>query len=212
MLTKENFFTTLSNLEVEKSKKWKFDYSSWSDVWSELKKHVPDANFEWIENKEWTLGLVDDYWCFAKVRVFSDSLWVDATQYLHAMDFNNRAIQKDKLTAWEINKTYQRCMVKAIAVWFWLGLYIYKWEDFPDESDWENKKEMVKEEKKPYTPKTSEPSKSDRLLEAIQKATDVDKLMELQPHIDTTCVSDKQKAFFRAQFTESYKRLNKEGL
>ncbi len=150
-LTKENVFTALSNLEVEKSKKWKFDYSSWSDVWSELKKHVPDANFEWIENKEWTLGLVDDYWCFAKVRVFSEKLWVDVTQYLHAMDFSNKAIQKSSLTAWEINKTYQRCMVKAIAVWFWLGLYIYKWEDFPDESDWSNKN-VTKEEKPAQSP------------------------------------------------------------
>ena len=35
-----------------------------------------------------------------------------------------------------INKTYQRCLVKAIAVWFWLWLYVFRWEYLP-ETDWE---------------------------------------------------------------------------
>ncbi len=138
-INKNNYFNILSKEWIELSKKWKFSYSSWSDVWDFLKKKVPDAKFEWIENSYWTLWLVDDYWCFAKVRVYSESLWVDVTQYLHAMNYSNQAVQKDNLTAWEINKAYQRCMVKAVAVWFGLWLYIYRWEDFPEESDWNNK-------------------------------------------------------------------------
>ena len=139
-ITKDNYFEALSKEWLELSKKWKFSYSSWSDVWDFLKKKVNDAGFEWIENENWTLWLVDDYWCFAKVKVWSESLWVKTTMYLHAMDYSNKAIQKDKLTASEINKAYQRCMVKAIAVWFGLWLYIYKWEDLPEESDWKTER------------------------------------------------------------------------
>lgn len=145
-LTKENYFEELSKAGLEISKKWKFSYSSWADVWEALKTKVPDVKYEWVENQNGTLWLVDDYWCFAKVRVYSEDLWVDVTQYLHAMDFNNKAIQKEKLTASEINKAYQRCMVKAIATWFWLGLYIYRWEDLPDESDWNHKPNKKLEE------------------------------------------------------------------
>ncbi len=146
-LTKENYFTELSNAWLEKSKKGKFDYASWSDVWDFLKKNVSDARFEWCENKDGWLGFVDDFGCFAKVKVWSESLGVEVTQHLHVMNFNNQSVQRDKLTASDINKTYQRCMVKAIATWFGLGLYIYKWEDLPDESDWEWK---PKEDKPKY--------------------------------------------------------------
>ena len=60
---------------------------------------------------------------------------------------NRLIIRKFKKS--DINKTYQRCMVKAIATWFGLGLYIYKWEDLPDESDWSG----VKKEKTDTKPK-----------------------------------------------------------
>ena len=98
-LTKENYFIELSKVWLEKSKKWKFDYSSWSDVWDFLKKSIPDIRFEWFENKDWWLGFVDDFGCFAKVKVYSTFLDVEVTQHLHVMDFNNNAIQKGKLTA-----------------------------------------------------------------------------------------------------------------
>jgi len=57
-------------------------------------------------------------------------------QHLQVQDFKNQSVKDDKLDSNMINKTYQRCLVKAIATWFWLGLYIYRWEDFP-EIDWE---------------------------------------------------------------------------
>ena len=154
-LTKQTYFYELSTLWLELSKKWKFNYSSWADVWDTLKKYVPDAEFEWIENSNWTLGLVDDFGCFAKVRVWSESLGVNSTMYLHAMDYSNNAIKRDKLTAGEINKTYQRCTVKAIAVWFGLWLYVYRGEDLPEMKDWAWVPEKT-EPKKPYTKKQFE--------------------------------------------------------
>ena len=203
-ITKDNYFEKLSAHWLELSKKWKFTYSSWADVWDALKKQVSDAQFTWIENENGTLWLVDDYWCFAKVRVWSESLWVDTTMYLHAMDFQNKAILKDKLTASEINKTYQRCMVKAIAVWFGLGLYIYKWEDLPSEEDGKQERvQEVKQEEKIGN------TKQDDLLDAIKNADTIERLKILEPHIDTTCVSDRQKGFFKIQFQNKYKELNK---
>jgi hypothetical protein len=136
MITKENYFTELTKLSVELSKKNWLNYSSWADVLAELKKQVPDVKFEWLENNEWTLWFVDDYGAYAKVRVYSESLGVDVIQHLQVQDFKNQAVKKDKLDSNMINKTYQRCMVKAIATWFGLGLYLYQWEDLP-ETDWE---------------------------------------------------------------------------
>ncbi len=149
-LTKENYFNEFSKAWLELSKKGKFSYASWSDVWDFLKKNVTDAKYEWCENKEWGLWFVDDYGCFAKVRVWSDSLNVEVTQHLHAMSVSNQAVQRESLTASDINKTYQRCLVKAVATGFGLGLYIYKGEDLPAESDWVKpvKKEHKKDDKK----------------------------------------------------------------
>lgn len=142
MINKDNYFAELSKIWVELSKKWQLNYSSWADVWAELKKNVPDVKYEWIENKDWTLWFVDDYWCFAKVRVISDTLWVDLIQHLQAQDFKNQSIKKDKLSSNDINKTYQRCLVKAIATWFGLWLYIYKGEDLPADEEKPPKKEQ----------------------------------------------------------------------
>ena len=102
-ITKDNYFKELSKLWLELSQKWKFSYSSWSDVWDATKKQVPDIKYEWCENNDWGLGFVDNYGCFAKVKVTSKKLEVEVTQHLHAMDFSNKAVQKDKLTASEIN-------------------------------------------------------------------------------------------------------------
>lgn len=132
-ITKENYFIELSKIWVELNKKWQLNYSSWADVWAELKKHISDVKYEWVENENWTLWFIDDYWCFAKVRVYSDSLWVDVLQHLQVQDFKNQSVKKDKLDSNMINKTYQRCLVKAIATWFGLGLYVYRWEDLPEE-------------------------------------------------------------------------------
>ena len=173
-LTKENYFIELSKAWLEKSKKWKFDYSSWSDVWDFLKKNVSDARFEWCENKDGWLGFVDDFGCFAKVKVWSESLGVEVTQHLHAMNFSNQAVQRDQLTASDINKTYQRCMVKAIATWFGLGLYIYKWEDLPDESDWSG----VKKEKTDTKNKTDTKPKYFNYEDLVQVAEAGNKTLE----------------------------------
>ena len=51
------------------------------------------------------------------------------------MDFRNASVPLDKVTSFEVNKTIQRSLTKAIAR-HGLGLYIYAGEDlFLEESD-----------------------------------------------------------------------------
>ena len=52
-------------------------------------------------------------------------------------------------------------------------------------------------------------TKQDDLLEAIKNADTIERLKILEPHIETTCISDKQKGFFKIQFQNKYKELNK---
>ncbi len=218
MITKENYFTELSKLGVELSKKGWLSYSSWADVWSELKKQVPDAQYHWFENTQGTLWFVDDYGAWAKVRVVSASLDVDVTQHLQVQDFRNQSMKKDKLTSNDINKTYQRCLVKAIATWFWLGLYLYQWEDFPEDED-------VNTPKKTEVPKQDfkEPSNINiakkqwdysqlemaEFIALIKDETDVNHLDVLYKEFMKLRFSEKQQAWFIRTCKERKEELTK---
>ena len=50
------------------------------------------------------------------------------------MDFKNKSIPFERVTSYDVNKTIQRSLTKAIAR-HGLGLYIYAGEDFPEELD-----------------------------------------------------------------------------
>ena len=50
------------------------------------------------------------------------------------MDFKNKSIPLENVTSYEVNKTIQRSMTKAIAR-HGLGMYIYAGEDLPEEAD-----------------------------------------------------------------------------
>ena len=50
------------------------------------------------------------------------------------MDYKNHSITADRVTSFDVNKTIQRSLTKAVAR-HGLGLYIYAGEDFPDEAD-----------------------------------------------------------------------------
>jgi len=137
-----NYFLEMKKVALELDKKWNLSYASWAGVWDVIKWLYPNIKKEWHENLNWTLGFVDDFWAFAKVTVSIEPEFWSATTHLPVQDFRNQAIKKDKLTANDINKAYQRATVKAIAELTWLGLYIYKWEDLPEET-----KEQTQEKK-----------------------------------------------------------------
>lgn len=52
------------------------------------------------------------------------------------------------------------------------------------------------------------PTNSDLLLEALKNAPTIEELLERGKQIDTVCVSDKQKEFFKNTANKRYKELN----
>lgn len=150
-MTKEEFidlYTLNVNDKVEKKNKLK--YLSWSYARAEFKKKFPNATYEikMFDNKPYICD--EDLWYMVFTSV---TVW-DLTHemWLPVMDWANRAM-KDReykykvkdFTTWEyvektvqpatmfdVNKTIMRCLTKNLAM-FGLGLYIYNWEDLPDE-------------------------------------------------------------------------------
>ena len=62
------------------------------------------------------------------------------------MDYRNKSILLESLTSFDVNKTIQRSLTKALAR-HGLGLYIYAGEDLPED--------LKKEEKDPLITKSS---------------------------------------------------------
>lgn len=52
---------------------------------------------------------------------------------LAIMNFSNKAIPADQITATDANKSIKRCLTKAIAM-HGLGLYVYEGEDVPEDT------------------------------------------------------------------------------
>lgn len=162
-MTKEEFidlYTLNVNDKVEKKNKLK--YLSWSYARAEFKKKFPNATYEikMFDNKPYICD--EDLWYMVFTSV---TVW-DLTHemWLPVMDWANRAM-KDReykykvkdFTTWEyvektvqpatmfdVNKTIMRCLTKNLAM-FGLGLYIYNWEDLPDEE----KETTTKDDDKP---------------------------------------------------------------
>lgn len=153
---KKGVFETLYALNVNDNKEKKkvsgkeLDYLSWTWAWAEVKKLYPDIEFSiWRDEKG--LPYVYDpetgYMVFTSVHLDG----VTHEMWLPVMDGGNNAMKSkpysfktknDKTvnvnaaTMFDINKTIMRCLVKNLAM-FGLGLYIYAGEDLPegDEDD-----------------------------------------------------------------------------
>ena len=77
----------------------------------------------------------DGMTCWVKTGVIIDG--VEHIEELPVMDFKNKSIPLDSVTSFDINKSIQRSLTKAVAR-HGLGLYIYAGEDLPEEE--QNKK------------------------------------------------------------------------
>ena len=110
-------------------------YLSWAWAWGTLKKHYPTARFD-------KLGLekFDDGTCMVRVRVWipaeKDDVLSDNTEMveelLPVLDYKNKPVASPN--AFDINSSYQRCLVKCLA-YMGLGMYIYQGEtDNPNSS------------------------------------------------------------------------------
>ena len=122
-------------------KKGKFNYLSWSDAWSVLKTHCPDAVFqkhffEYVPmNKDipaYKLPYAMDKqgWAYVMVTVTIENQ--EVTEVFPVLANDGRTPLQTP-TSMEVNTALQRCLTKCMG-YHGLGLYIYRGEDLPPDS------------------------------------------------------------------------------
>ena len=139
----ESIFNKLNAINVNGKTEEKngLTYLSWAFAWGELKKLYPDANYVIYEN---TLpnGYIVNYFTDGKTAWVKTGVIVNGLEHIEmlpVMDYKNKSIPLDALTSFDVNKTIQRSLTKAVAR-HGLGLYIYAGEDLPEDEDKESYK------------------------------------------------------------------------
>lgn len=142
MEDKKSVFEVLSEICVKSKleKKGRADYLSWANAWGMVKKAYPDSNYkitefpEYIQTKngwEPTGRDVDYRQTSAGVEV-ETVVTINGESYsskLFVMDNRNKPVFSPNY--FDINKTQQRALVKALAI-AGLGLNVYAGEDLPN--------------------------------------------------------------------------------
>lgn len=130
-----NTFEALNSVNVSDKTETKngLTYLSWAWAWGELKKRYPDSYYTVYENPQGYNYFTDGRTCWVKtgVTLVDCDKSIELIEYLPIMDFRNKSISADAVTSYDVNKSIQRSLTKAIAR-HGLGLYIYAGEDLPE--------------------------------------------------------------------------------
>lgn len=128
----DNYFAVLNGINVNDKveKKNGLSYLSWAFAWGEVKKLHPDATYTVYETQNGCFYFTDGKTCWVKTGVTING--IEHIEYLPVMDNRNRSIQLENVTSFDVNKSIQRSLTKAIAR-HGLGLYIYAGEDLPED-------------------------------------------------------------------------------
>lgn len=151
---KKSVYEVLSNINVKPKleKKGQVDYLSWANAWGMVKQAYPNANYkitefpEFIQTKngwEPTGRDVDYRQTSAGVEV-ETVVTINGESYsskLFVMDYRNKPVLNPNY--FDINKTQQRALVKALAI-AGLGLNVYAGEDLPNFVDGKPKEKAPK--------------------------------------------------------------------
>lgn len=131
MQEKKSVFCTLFEVNVNDhvEKKNGLSYLSWPYAWSEVKKLYPEANYKVYETENGCIYFTDGRTCWVKTGVTIEGL--EHIEYLPIMDYRNKSIPLESMTSFDVNKTIQRSLTKALAR-HGLGLYLYSGEDLPE--------------------------------------------------------------------------------
>jgi hypothetical protein len=124
----ENYFAKLNQINVSQhiERKGNFAYLSWPYAVAQLRQADPTATWE-VRRFDGLPFLKTDCGFFVEVEVTVNG--VRLSQIHPVLDARNKPIEKP--SAFDINTSIQRCLVKAIAL-YGLGLYIYAGEDLPE--------------------------------------------------------------------------------
>lgn len=123
----EKLFQINVNEHVEK--KNELSYLSWPYAWAEVKKLYPTANYKVYEAEDGCIYFSDGRTAWVKTGVTIEGL--EHIEYLPIMDYRNKSIPVENITSFDVNKTIQRSLTKALAR-HGLGLYLYAGEDLPE--------------------------------------------------------------------------------
>ena len=126
-----NYFVELSRINVNEhvERKGAFSYLSWPFAVSQLRQFDPVATWH-VQRFDGLPYLNTETGVFVEVAVCVKG--ISLSQIHPVLDSKNRPILAP--TAFDINTSIQRCLVKAIAL-HGLGLYLYSGEDLPLASD-----------------------------------------------------------------------------
>jgi hypothetical protein len=124
----DNYFARLNQINVSDhiERKGEFAYLSWPYAVAQLRLADPTAFWE-VRRFDGVPFLKTDTGYFVEVAVTVQGLTL--SQIHPVLDGKNRPIFEP--TAFDINTSIQRCLVKSIAL-HGLGLYVYAGEDLPE--------------------------------------------------------------------------------
>ena len=127
----KSVFETLFEINVNGhvEKKNGLSYLSWPYAWAEVKKRFPDANYKVYEMENGCIYFTDGKTCWVKTGI--EIAGLEHIEYLPIMDYKNKSISLEHITSFDVNKSIQRSLTKALAR-HGLGLYLYAGEDFPE--------------------------------------------------------------------------------
>lgn len=128
----DNYFRQLNAIDVNGKTEEKngLTYLSWAYAWGELKKIFPDAFYTIYENTDGLCYHTDGRTAWVKTGVTVNG--IEHIEYLPVLDYRNKSIPLDQITSYDVNKSIQRSLTKAVAR-HGLGLYIYAGEDLPED-------------------------------------------------------------------------------
>ena len=131
MKEEKSVFETLFEINVNDhvEKKNGLSYLSWAYAWAEIKKRFPEANYKVYETESGCIYFTDGKTCWVKTGVTIGGL--EHIEYLPIMDYKNKSIPLESITSFDVNKSIQRSLTKALAR-HGLGLYLYAGEDLPE--------------------------------------------------------------------------------
>lgn len=185
---KLSVFETLSKIDVSnhvetiKMRKGPaLKYVSWAWAWAMVKSKYPDAQRKIEEYPEYQYDKNTDKWyatgqmldyrvtpAGCEVKVTVTIAGEEYSERLYVMDMRNQPVPNPNIS--QINKTQQRCLVKALAM-AGLGLNLYAGEDLPmgDISEEDDKANERKKQAEAKAKAQAEKVRAEELKEA-QKA------------------------------------------